>query len=412
MAPVNELLSVLFIVLGIVIGWLAASGKARGDVVRAEERLAAVEQGRDTMAAQMESVAAQVSRQNSEDFLKLAEERLGKVNAEAGKDHDARKKEVENLVSPIKDSLHKLQESTDRIEKEREGAYQGLKRTVEGLRQQTTDLRDTNVKLSTALRGSIKSRGDWGQISLKNIAESAGMTQHCDFDLEYTLASGAGGGRVDMVARIPDGGNIPIDAKVPLAAYWDGLDLDDPKARMMKMKEHASDVKKHIDALVSRDYARTLGGSDFTVMYIPAPPILAAAFEVDPTLQEYAFSKNILICTPVDLIGLLRTVGVYWQQHSMASNAKEIHKSAQEFYDRSAKFGEDLAKMGRGLNTAVNAYNAAVGSYDGRVMPEGRRLKELGIKDSPKRKLEAPPPVEGVARIPQNSPGRDRGEEE
>ena len=73
---------------------------------------------------------------------------------------------------------------------------------------------------------------------------------------------------------------------------------------------------------------------------------------------------------------------------------------------------QHLAKMGRGLNTAVNAYNAAVGSYDGRVMPEGRRLKELGIKDSPKRKLEAPPPVEGVARIPQNSTGRDRGEEE
>ncbi|MGB2335658.1 MAG: hypothetical protein ACPH87_08375, partial [Candidatus Poseidoniaceae archaeon] len=141
----SELVSVIFAILGLIIGWLAASQKSKSDVIRAEERLAAIEEGRITMTAQMENVAIQVSRQNSEDFLKLAEERLGKVNVEAEKDHAARKKEVEDLVGPIKDSLHKLQESTDRIEKEREGAYQGLKRTVEGLRQQATDLRDTNV---------------------------------------------------------------------------------------------------------------------------------------------------------------------------------------------------------------------------------------------------------------------------
>ena len=399
----SELVSVIFAILGLIIGWLAASQKAKSDVIRAEERLSAIEEGRIAMTAQMENVATQVSRQNSEEFLKLAEERLGRVNIEAQKDHAARKKEVEDLVGPIKDSLHKLQESTDRIEKEREGAYQGLKRTVEGLRQQATDLRDTNVKLSTALRGSTKDRGKWGEISLKNVAESAGMTQHCDFDLEYTLASGAGGGRVDMVAKIPEGGSIPIDAKVPLAAYWDALDIEDPTARSQKMAEHAQQVKGHINTLVKRDYARILGGSDFTIMYIPASPILAAAFEIDPTLQEYAFSKNVLICTPVDLVGLLRTVGIYWQQHSMASNAKEIHKTAQEFYNRSAKFSEDLTKMGRGLNTAVNAYNAAVGSYDGRVMPEGRRLRELGITDGPKRKLEAPAVVDAVARIPNKS---------
>ena len=118
----SELVSVLFAILGLIIGWLAASQKAKSDVIRAEERLAAIEEGRDAITAQMENVATQVSRQNSEDFLKLAEERLGKVNIEAEKDHAARKKEVEELVGPIKESLHKLQESTDRIEKEREGA--------------------------------------------------------------------------------------------------------------------------------------------------------------------------------------------------------------------------------------------------------------------------------------------------
>ena len=43
-------------------------------------------------------------------------------------------------------------------------------------------------------------------------------------------------------------------------------------------------------------------------------------------------------------------------------------------------------------------------------MPEGRRLKELGITDSPKRKLEAPTAVDGVARIPRNAAGQDSEE--
>ena len=397
----------LGLIVGVVIGWGLATQRMSGEVIRSEERILAKEEAaaanEEKVRAEIQNLVTDIGRKSSDDFLKLAEERLGKVQTIADKDHSARKKELDEMIRPMTDSLASLDKATKNLEKEREGAYQGLKRTVENLQKQTTDLRDTNVKLSTALRGSSKSRGDWGQISLRNVAESAGMTEHCDFDLELTLASGAGGGRVDMLARIPDGGNIPIDAKVPLAAYWDRLDLEDPDVRKKKMQEHAKAVKGHIDALVKRDYPSLTGGSDFTVMYIPAPPILAAAFEIDPSLQEYAFRKHVLITTPVELLGLLRTVNIYWQQQSMTENAHEIQQAARDFYERSAKFGEDLAKMGRGLNTAVNAYNAAVGSYDRRVIPAGRRLEGLRLADSSARKLESTKPVDGTARIPENT---------
>lgn len=412
------LLEIVYLVGGLIfgagIGWLLSKQKMNDELLAMKSALAKAEtsvevmveehaKSMDLVRAEMKNFATEANEKAAVSLLQLAGERFDAQKIETEKEHDAHRKEVANLVTPIKDSLEKLQASTDKMEKEREGAYQGLKRTVEGLSRQTTDLRDTNVKLSTALRGSSKSRGDWGQISLRNVAESAGMTEHCDFDIEVTLASGQGGGRVDMVAKIPDGGNIPVDAKVPLAAYWDGLDLEDPDARKKKMEEHAKALKVHIDALVKRDYPSLMGGSDFTVMYIPAPPILAAAFEVDPTLQEYAFRKHILITTPVELLGLLRTVSVYWQQQSMAENAQEIQHAAREFYERSAKFGDDLAKMGRGLNTALNAYNSAVGSYDRRVIPAGRRLEGLRVTDNTARKLGGADTIEGAARIPENS---------
>jgi DNA recombination protein RmuC len=395
---------VLGAALGVGLGWLMAKNRFSGDIVRAEAQVDAINQSKESMLAQMESVASSVARQNSEDFLRLAEERLGKVHSEAEKDYDVRKKEVESLVIPIKDELKKLELATTAMEKNREGAYQGLKRTVEGLQQQTTDLRDTNVKLSTALRGSIKARGDWGQVALKNIAEAAGMLEHCDFGIEVTLKSGLGGGRVDLLAKIPNGGHIPVDSKVPLAAYWDGLELEDGEARGLKMKEHAQSVKKHINDLAERDYPRMMDGVDFTVMFIPAEPILSTAFEYEPSLQEYAFSKHVLIVTPVTLIALLRTVGLYWQQQSMAENAREIHDHAREFYDRAAKFSHDLAKMGRNLNTVVGAYNDAVASYDARLMPSGRKLESLKVAEGAQKKIAELPQistaVRGVKHLP------------
>jgi len=119
-----------------------------------------------------------------------------------------------------------------------------------------------------------------------------------------------------------------------------------------------------------------MSGSDFTVMFVPAEPILSAAFEIDPSLQEYAFSKQILIATPVTLIALLKTVGIYWQQVSIAENAKEIHATAREFYDRVSVFGEHLQNVGGGLKTAIDAYNKSVGSFERNVSPSGRRLEK------------------------------------
>ena len=388
--------------LGLGIGWLLAKIKFSTQLVLAEAETQAALGNKQTLVAEMESVAATVARQNSEDFLRLAEERLGKVQSEAGKDYDARKKEVELLVSPIKDHLEKLEKATTEMEKNREGAYHGIKRMVEGLQEQTTSLRDTNVKLSTALRGSVKARGNWGQVALKNIAEAAGMLEHCDFDVEVTLKSGAGGARVDLLAKIPNGGHVPVDSKVPLAAYWDGLDLEDGEARAVKMKQHANDVKKHVNDLANRDYPRLMDGTDFTVMFIPAEPILSTAFEYEPSLQEYAFNKHVLIVTPVTLLALLRTVGLYWQQQSMAENAKEIHAQAREFYGRAAKFSHDLAKMGKNLNTVVGAYNDAVASYDARLIPAGKKLDSLKVTEGAQKKLAELPEVSSVIRDVKN----------
>jgi len=400
----NSLFPLLAFVTGVAIGagvtalLIRSIYKQRLEFIstRAQEREQEHEQALAQTTKSMEHtfgfLAKKVLDESSEAyqkaFLNLADQNFKKLQSEASGDLEKRKVEIAGLVNPLKQSLEKLEAAQKQIEEKREGAYMALREQVTHLTDQTRKIGDTSLALSTALRGSIKARGDWGQIGLQNVVELAGMKEHCDFDVEVTLKSGKGGARVDVLVRLPGGAGIPIDAKLPFAEYWDGINSDDPDERTDYMKAHAKTVRRHVDDLTRRNYGSLIEQSpDFTVMYIQADPILAAAFQADPTLQSYALSKHILITTPVTLLALLQTVGLYWQQQSVSDNAKAILDEAKKLYERVTTFSDHLAGVGKGLESALKKYNSAVGSYERSVLPVGRRLEQLKVTDLSSKSL-------------------------
>lgn len=393
----NELMSLLFIAVGIVVGWLAASQKAKTEVIRSEERLAAIENGRELMATQMESVASRVTRQNSEDFLKLAEARLGKVNAEAEKDHAARRNEIESLLAPMSKSLEDLEKFSKDLEKERIGAYAGIKRQIETLGDRADKLGTEASNLSTALRKSSNVRGDWGEVALRNLLEMAGMTKHTDF-LEQ---KGAGGLIPDMVVRLPGDGAIPIDAKTSGKHYLEALELEEGDARKAKLVQHAKAMRERVTDLTRKEYLSKVNGrADFVVMFVPSEALISVAFEVDPSLHSDAMDRGVVITSPASLIALLRTAALYWQQVRFAEEAKDVVEVAQEFYKRMAVWSEHFSKVGEGLDKATDFYNKAVGSWETNVLPQGRRLEELDIATNLPKSLREPKKISESIREP------------
>jgi len=372
----DELLSILFAILGLIIGWLAASQKAKSEVIRAEERLAAIEEGREAMTAQMENVATQVSRQNSEEFLKLAEERLGKVNIEAEKDHEARRKEIESLLGPMSKSLEGLEKFSKDLEKERIDAYAGIKRQIQTLGDRADKLGTEASNLSTALRKSSNVRGDWGEVALRNLLEMAGMTKHTDF-LEQ---KGAGGLIPDIVVRLPGNGAIPIDAKTSGKHYLEALELDEGDARQAKLVQHAKSMRERVTDLTRKEYLSKVNGrADFVVMFVPSEALISVAFEIDPSLHADAMDRGVVITSPASLIALLRTAALYWQQVRFAEEAKDVVEVAREFYKRIAVWSEHFAEVGKRLEKAGEFYNKAVGSWESNVLPQGRKLEDMDI---------------------------------
>ncbi len=353
------------------------------------------ERARKELEDSFKALAADALAGSSKQFLSLAEQRFATSEERAKADLEERKKAVQSLLEPLRTTLLSLDQKTQDLEKARVEAYSRIDEQVQLLALATSRLQDKTTSLTTALKSS-QVRGRWGEIALRNVAELSGMTEHCDFDEQPTLAEGQ---RPDMVVNLPGGRKIAVDAKAPLTDYLAATEAVEEKQREAALERHVKALRGHIKTLAGRNYAEALGSDlDLVVMFLPGDPFLSAAFAKDPDLQVEALRSKVLIATPMTLIALLRTVAIYWQQRSLAENAEVIAAAARELYQRAAKFSDDLDRIGKGLAAALKAYNDAVGSFDRRLLPMGRRLEELKVSEQTKRNLVAPQPIDEEPR--------------
>ncbi len=370
----------------------AAATRARDDEQR-RAQLAEVEKRREQELAALRG-----------EFARLSQEAL-KLNAEAfsvqaTQTFDERRKGLDALLAPLKEQLGKLAEGTQALETRREGAYAQVREQITALQSATESVNANSRALIQALRGDARARGRWGEMALRNVAELSGMTAHCDFDLQVVLDDDK---RPDMVVILPGGdGRIPVDAKAPMDAYMRAVEATDPDARAAALAEHGLALRRHVRLLADKDYAATLGTRvDFTVLFVPGEPILAAAFEADPALQSDAMERRILLATPVTLLALLRTVALYWRQSDLAQNAQHIADTAREYHDRLQVFVRHLANLGRAIDASVGHWNRAVGSYERSVLPQGRRLEELAPPGAADKVL---PELTALDEVPRDVP--------
>ena len=382
--------------IGGTVGWLVAKQSLAGQLIRAEERLRANEastaSNEQRIRAEVENIALKIGEENSARFIELAQAKLENQQQEATHELDLRKLEVANLVKPLQDEVAKLTAMNAEMEKERAGAYEGIKRHLKELGEKTESLSTRTTALSTALTTSSQARGNWGEVKLRRLFEMAGMSENIDFDEQTTLSDGK---RPDFVVRLPDSGVIPIDSKATGAHFLQATELDPGDEQTALLKKHAKAMRGRIAELSQKGYQETIEGEfDHVVMFVPSEAMAAAAFSMDPDLMDYAMSKSVLIATPVTMLGLLRTVALYWQQHALAEGANEIYEVSRELYKRVNTTVDHFVKVGGHLSKAAKAYDATMNSYERRVLPQGRRLEELKVSETLQGTLPEPKEID------------------
>jgi len=272
------------------------------------------------------------------------------------------------------------------------GAYEGIKRQLKMLGEQTESLSSRTTALSTALTTSSQARGNWGEVKLRRLFEMAGMSEHIDFTEQVTLEDGR---RPDFVVQLPDKGVLPIDSKASGAHYLEAAELEAGPEQQALLNKHAKAMRQTITDLSKKGYQETIEGEfDHVIMFVPSEAMAAAAFSVDPDLMDYALSRSVLIATPVTMLGLLRTVALYWQQHTLAEGAREIYDGSRELYKRVNTTMEHFIKVGGHITSAAKAYNSTMSSYEKRVVPQGRRLEELKVTETLQKTLPEPKEIE------------------
>jgi DNA recombination protein RmuC len=299
------------------------------------------------------------------------------------------------VVSPLKESLDRLDGYVRNLEAKRAETYGELQTQLGNIQSANVELTRTTIKLSQALRSSGV-RGKWGELQLERVAELAGMVK----GVHYIVQEQRGEGRPDMIVKLPGGGELPVDAKAPMEAYLDSLDAADDSSRSAKLDAHAEALKRRITDLGRKEYWKQFANApEFVVMFIPIESSLAPAFDRAPDLLELAVDRRVLIATPVTLLALLKTVVWGWQQQNVAANIRQIEELCRDFYSRLQPFLAKFEDTGKKLGQAVDSYNATVGSYTDRVLPAVRRLKELGAG------TEDPPDAKAVERRPRQADG-------
>jgi DNA recombination protein RmuC len=357
--------------------WLLKDAEVQEVQRRSNEKIELLRATQESLSNSFKLLSSEALQRNNQSFLELAQTQLEKFQEGAKQDLTKRQDQIAEVIKPVKESLERVDQKIQLLEKTRAQTDASLIQQVRSLMDLQKDLRTETANLVTALRAP-QGRGLWGEMQLKRVVEMAGMLEYCDFTKQSSVSTDEGRLRPDLIIRLPGGKNIVVDAKTPLLAYLEAIQQTTVELKRDKFSEHSRQVRKQLEQLGRKSYwDQFQPAPEFVVLFLPGESFFSAALEFDPTLIELGVAQNVIISTPTTLIALLRAVAYGWRQEKLTENAKAIGELGKEMYKRLSDMGGHLSRLGKNLENSVEAYNAAVATVESRVLVSGRRFKEL-----------------------------------
>ncbi len=290
------------------------------------------------------------------------------------------------MLEPLKEKLKDFEETVRKKIQEDTKTSEFLKHELHSLKDLNKKISEEAHNLSVALKGDVKTQGNWGELILEKVLEKSGLVKDIEYRAQVSLNNAEGDKlQPDFVVNLPDEKHIIIDSKVSLVAYEAHVSETDDSKRAAFLKEHINSVKAHIKRLGDKDYPSALGiaAPDFVLMFIPIESSFSVAIKEDVELFNYGWDRNIVMVSPSTLLATLRTIASLWKQEKQSKNVIQIAEEAGKLYDKFAGFVEDFKALGKNMERSQQAYNDALSKLstgNGNIAGKIEKLKELGAK--------------------------------
>jgi len=385
----------------------AADAKAwdlNARLVQADERARLLE---DQSATQAELIRAQAAQQATMTANTVAEALIKRADENFKSRELLSQQRLEAQLKPVAETLAKFEAQVTAVEKSRAEETGGLKAQIAALMEASTATQFEARKLSAALRRGAGVQGRWGEQTLRNVLEAAGLNKRFDFEEQFSVDTEEGRRRPDVQVRMPGGAVFVIDAKCSLNAFLEAQEMTEELPREAALLRHAQSVRAHMTSLSAKTYwdqFASEGSPDFVAMFVPGDSFLAAALERLPDLMTEAMDKRVLLVTPTTLFALCKAVAYGWRVEDQAKNAANIVAVGRELYKRVAVMGAHAGAVGKALESAVGKYNQFVGSLESQVLTQARRFEDLSVDHEGKEIAELTPVEGGVRALTKLAP--------
>ncbi len=338
------------------------------------EKVALLESAKKSLADQFQTLAAEILDQKSKAFAEASQKDLGTV------------------LSPLRDQIKEFREKVEQAQSDSKTGVTKLETLIGTLGNLNQQLTEEARNLTTALRGSSKAQGDWGELIVRNLLEKAGLREGEQFRVQETFDRAVDDGddkqrkaRPDVIVNLPGGRHLVIDSKVSLVAYSDSVNAATEEERKSATKRHLASLRAHIDGLAGRRYHKlsAIDSPDFVVMFVPIEPAFLAALYEDDSLWRYAYDKEVLLVGPTTLLFVIRIVDNLWQQELQARSVQDVMNRGAALYEKFVGFVSDLEAIGANLRKADQCYNGAMKKLTegpGNLVRQVEMLKQLGVR--------------------------------
>ena len=330
------------------------------------ERLKAMNESKQAFGETFENLANRIFQEKAQLLASQNKEGLNQILAPLKKDIDEFKKRVETVYD---------------TEGKQRSALQAQVQQLVSLNQ---TISQEAKNLTNALKGSVKVQGNFGEMILTRLLETAGLREGHEYETQASHTTEEGRRlQPDVVIKLPEGRALVIDSKVSLNAYEAYTCAETPESQKLALDKHLQSVRNHMRGLSEKNYQSLLKehSLDCVLMFVAVEPAFMTAVTQDVDLFNDGWKKSVLLVSPSTLLFVLRTVSHLWRQEEQNKNAQKIAQEAASLYDKVVGFVDDMEKVGSRLQQAQHEHDAALRKLTGRggITSRVEKFRHMGV---------------------------------